>query len=897
MTTIPPSHESPVEAQTAAALVAHLAERGVRLCAEGTALRVDAPAGVMTEELKAQLVTHKTAVLAVLAQAAVDDSAGRRFPLSYAQERLWFLDQLQPGQPLYVMSWAYHLHGSLDVPALERALGDMVRRHAVLRTAYLMEGGMPTQVVQPAGPFPLSLVDLTHLPPAVRMAEVQYLAQVARDQPFDLTADRMLCAQLLRLATNEHVLLVAVHHIACDGWSMDVFWRELAALYAAHRVGAAVVLSPLPLQYGDYAVWQRRMLAGGEWQNQLTYWQHQLQGLTPLALPYDGTGVTSDSWRGHTVTVTIPPQLALDLRNLARAEGVTLYMLLLAVFQVLLADVCGQDDIAIGTPVAGRDRVEYEGLIGFFTNTLVMRSHLIGSPTFREFLHRVRQTVLAALDHQEFPFDQLVAVLRPARHGIQNPLFQVLFQLVGFDEVAPRLDGIVSEPMGMPGNYAKFDLELLLHERGETLSGRLRYRADLFASATIEQIAERYTGLLQTIVADPDQRIVVSAPRQASELKPCEPVGAASEKRTDMAPLTATEMALAKLWCEVLGLPQVGLHDDFFALGGHSLGAIRLCAAIEQRLGVRVSVATLFRAPTVAQLAAALTVPGHEEWSSVVPIQMGGSRRPFFCVHGFGGGVDAYAALARELGSDQPFYGLQATGVDRRLAPETTIEGMAAHYVSEMRRAHPAGPYCFGGYCFGGIVAYEMARQLIGQGERPALVAIIEGVAPRYLQRRLALHDVRRWQTLWRSLPFWAGEYRALGWARVQRRAQAKLRRQWKRLRQRLGQPAELALHDVIDADVGAAPDYLQALLAVHLRALRQYTPQPCDVRVILFRAQLQTVSRVLFGTLDPEYGWGRLAQRGVDVHEVVAGHRTIHLPPHVSALADALGECLMDVT
>lgn len=882
----------------AAHLVAYLVELDVRLTVEGSQLRVDAPQGVLTSALKAQLAEHKADVLALLTQPAVVEPARRVFPLSYAQERLWFLDRLQPGQPLYVMSWAYQLRGPLDVPALARAFGDLVARHDVLRTVIVVQDGDAVQRVQPAEPVSLPCLDLTGSPPAARSAEVLRLAQAERDRPFDLTTGPMLRVRLLRLAPDDHVLLVSVHHIACDGWSLGVLWRELALVYAAQRTGDPLALPAPRLQYGDYAVWQRRVLASGAWDAHLAYWRLELHGLAPLALPYDRPRSTTGNPRGDAIPVVVPPALTARLRALAQAEGATLYMLLLAAWQALLADLCGQDDVAVGTPVAARDRVELEDLVGFVANTLVLRSSLAGTPTFRQLLQQVRQTVLGALEHQAIPFDQLVAALRPARQPGQNPFFQVLFQLVAFDDAVPRLDGIRSERLHVPGGHAKFDLELLLRETGGTLAGRLVFDASLFVAGTVEWMAEQLVALLHDIADDPDRRVGTEDRRTPTcgsgpRLQRPPPTD-----RADPAVLTATEAVLVALWCEILGLPAVGIHDDFFTLGGHSLGIVRLCAAVEQRLGVHLPVAILFRAPTIAQLAVELAVGLSDEgWSSVVPIQVGGARPPFFCVHGFAGGVGGYAALAQALGYDQPFYGLQAAGVDGRLPSDGTIEAMAARYVADVRRVQPVGPYHVGGYCFGGVVAFEMARQLAAQGEALARVVIIEGMAPRRFHRRLAPYDPRRWQTLWRSLPFWFDEYRALGGARLQRRAQAKIGRRWKELRQRVGNPVGLAPQDLIDADLGTAPEHLSTLMVTHLQALRQYAPQPSAVHVTLFRAQLQTVSKVLFGALDPEYGWGSLAQGGVDVRPIAAGHRTIHLPPQVTILADALRECLIDVT
>ncbi|MFF2355024.1 condensation domain-containing protein, partial [Kitasatospora sp. NPDC058115] len=428
-------------------------------------------------------------------------------PPSFAQERLWFLDQLAPDSTEYLLMRALRLTGELDPDALERALSELVARHEVLRTGFEAVAGAPVQVIEErVGPV-LAVTDLSGLPAERAEAELAAAVRAEGTRPFDLSAAPLLRGRLLRLPGGDHVLVLVVHHIAADGWSMGVLTRELAALYAALREGRPSPLAPLPVQYADFAVGQREWLRGEILDRQLDYWRERLSGLTPLELPADHPRPAVRSGRGAEYEFTVPPQVASALGALSRREGATMFMTLLAAFQVLLSRQCGQQDIAVGTPIANRNHADTEGLVGFFVNTLVMRADLTGNPSFTRLLAQVRERALAAYDHQDLPFERLVEELRPERDLSRHPLFQVMFLFQNTPVVPFELAGTTAAPMDFAASVAKFDLTLSVRERDGRLDCLFEYSTDLFEPGTVARLAGNLNELLAGIAADPDRRL------------------------------------------------------------------------------------------------------------------------------------------------------------------------------------------------------------------------------------------------------------------------------------------------------------------------------------------------------------------------------------------------------
>ena len=425
----------------------------------------------------------------------------KRAPLSFAQRRLWFMDQLTPGSAAFNVAGGVRLRGALDVAALRRSLEEIVRRHEILRTTFPASRGEPAQVVHPAMSIPLEIVEVGGKNRAI---EIERLARDIARRAFQLAAGPLVRTALLG-REQDWVLVIAMHHIVADGWSVGVFVRELAVLYDAFQHGDAPPIEPLPLQYADFVAWQKTRLTGDQAEGSIAYWRGHLAGIEPLDLPLDRPRGLVRADRGGQIATSIPRDLASALGALARSERSTLYMVLLAALSLLLGRLTGQDDIAVGSPVAGRERREIEPLIGFFVNTLVMRTSLHGAPTFRELLRRVRDVALGAYAHQELPFDLVVDALKVERDLSTTPLFQVMFALQNAPLGALRLGDLEVEGFEVDPGVATYDLTLTLTEGPEGLSGTWEYASDIFDAATVERIARCYLSLLESVAAKPDR--------------------------------------------------------------------------------------------------------------------------------------------------------------------------------------------------------------------------------------------------------------------------------------------------------------------------------------------------------------------------------------------------------
>lgn len=429
------------------------------------------------------------------------------FPASFAQERLWFLDQLAPGNPFYNLHGSIPLRVHLDPAVFERCLNEVVARHETLRTTFsLTRDGQVVQVIRSELWLAVPAIRLDHLPPSARVAEAQNAALHEAQEPFDLRNGPLIRAKILILGEQEHVLLLTLHHIVGDGWSMGILWKELVLLYTAFSQNQPSPLGGLAIQYADYATWQRKWMQGEIHSRQLAYWQQKLAALPALKLPTDLPRPAVLSYQGASHPLRFEVRTLAVLRQLSRRRGVTLFMTLLAAFQVLLRRFAQQDDIVVGTPVAGRSRPELEPLVGFFVNTVVMRSDLSGDPSFAELLGRVRKTALEAYANQDLPFEKLVEAMQPRRSLGQNPLFQVSFQLfstpAGIESGAEAVGEATAERA-----TSVFDLACNLVEGAETLSGTLDYSTELFKPASIARLSTHFVALVERILADPDARL------------------------------------------------------------------------------------------------------------------------------------------------------------------------------------------------------------------------------------------------------------------------------------------------------------------------------------------------------------------------------------------------------
>ena len=461
-------------------------------------------------EAKRRLLEKRLKGKSGLAQTQIIQRRKRQGPVivSYAQQALWIIDQMTPGDPAYNIPEGFYLTGSLNVPALERSLNEIIRRHEALRTNFSSVDSQPVQIISASKRLVLSVIDLSDLPQPEKECEARCLAREEARRSFDLTADLLVRACLYRMGLDDHILMLTLHHIVADGWSMGVFYKELTALYEAFSAGNPSTLSELEVQYADYSEWEREWMKGGTINRQITYWTRQLAGSTAMIdLPTDLSRPPIKSTRGDSYRFKLSLALTDALRRLSQREGVTLYMTLLAAFEVMLFRYTGQEDLNIGTPIANRITAQIEELIGCFFNTLVIRANLSENPTFLDMLYRVREVSLEAFAHQDLPLEKLVEVVQPDRDLSRTMMFQVMFILQNAPREAVEMHGLNLMRIKRKTETSKLDLTMILEESDQGLIGELEYSTDLFEEASIKRMTKHLERILEQAVNDPQQKV------------------------------------------------------------------------------------------------------------------------------------------------------------------------------------------------------------------------------------------------------------------------------------------------------------------------------------------------------------------------------------------------------
>lgn len=798
-------------------------------------------------------------------------------PASAAQERFWLLSKFAPGNAAFHMPACVRLAGPLSEKALEESFRALLHRHEILRTTFEETDGKLSQIISPTGKCALEVVSFHGADSEHAEATLERLVREEAAKRFDLQQGPVFRAKLFRLDPEHHVLVVTMHHIIADGWSHNVFQQELWTIYEAIARGEKPALQDLAIQYGDFTAWQNEWLASDEAREHLEFWTKELsRSLTVLDVPTDHPPSHRISLHGGLETFLLPQDLARALKAKSQSENATMFMMLLAAFTMLLSRYAEQSDVIVGSPVANR-RPETEGLIGPFSSPVALHVGLSGNPTVQEVLRRVRDVTLQALAHAELPFEVLLDKLNVRSVHGRNPLFQFYF----FYQTAflqPRqLRQLTVTPMSTFGLGTPFEMQLGIIERAEGVRLQLEYNAGLFERATILRVLEDYRRILEAMLTNPAQRLgdlQVSPPTRAKAPEPA-PQGAVEAKI--FAARNETEKTLAKLWEELLGVQPIGMHQNYFDLGGNSLLAVRLFARMHKEFGVNLPLATLFEAQTIEELARVLDNKDTGEWSPLVTIQPAGSKPPFFCIHGGGGNVLIYRSLSQHLGTNQPFYGLESQGLDGRRPLLTTIGDMAELYVREIRRVQPHGPYFLGGYCMGGTVALEIAQRLTGMGEKVALLALFD-TANWAAIRRNVFYDKMVYQA--QRIIFHCLNFGLLDFKKQVAFIEEKFKVLWNRgsvwrgwFEKKLGSNSEFST--------------LAKIWEINDRAILDYVPKPYPGTITDFRPMKQ-YSQYLGAPMD----WSGLAHK----HEIVtlrvypAG---MLLEPFVLDLALALGSSI----
>ena len=820
------------------------------------------------------------------AAAAIARSASNAnaFPASHAQVGVWLPHRFGVDNSVPV---TVSFQGALSAPALARAFDELVRRHHVLRTTFVLEGGELVQRVAQPERAVLPTTDLSALDPDSQARELRRVESEVLAPSFDLERAPGWRAMLVRLGPREHRLYFTIHHIVVDAWALShVLFRELESLYAAYALGRPLRLQPPPITYPDYAIWDRKTHSAEAMATKLEAWKARLAGIPRItSLPTDRPREGAEGYRSGLVKVRIPRALTDELHALARSEGVTLFMALLAGFDLLLHRESGQSDLVVGTPVSNRDRPEVERVLGCFLNELPIRVDLSGDPTVRELVQRARAATLDALARQEVPFHRIVSALRVPRSAHVHPVFQVMF-LLQEDLAPPKFEG-VEVKVDADERMGGYDLLFQVREGGEGLEGSFEYDAALFDQATIRNMAAKLEGVLAAMVASPDAKL--GALQSGAPAKRAETTASAQDLREGKprAARGEIEESFARDWAEVLGVPAIAATDDFFALGGQSLQAVQVLAALKESAGIDLHPREFVKAPTVEALAA--RVRAAKKAKHVAAIQPQGSKPPFFWIDALGVGgfsLVRYYKLAQRMGNDQPSYGL--------LEPShvhPSVESWADYCIEWLRTVQPTGPYFLGGFCTGGNLAFQVAHQLRAQGDEVAMVALLDSFTP-FEKARGSATRLEYAQTLVKNAVGFGARFLRMSGKEQLFLMNHELQKVRLRASTRLG----LTPRDAVDTDEFETLVDTQHYDAEQLATTRKrfdmlmaHTWPNYAGQVHLFRPHRRGLMPRL-----PATGWELLA-RDVKVTVVPGTHDTMLKEPNVDALAARLTEALND--
>ncbi|MBV7338368.1 hypothetical protein KFU94_61105 [Chloroflexi bacterium TSY] len=905
------------------------------------------------------------------------------FPLSAGQQRLWILHQLDPRSAAHNITEAFHLKGVLNIEAFEKSLDLIQRRHEVLRARFFVAGensvahpskpkqdntllseyaagGMePVQTIVAPEPYALSQIDLQSDSSDERFEIARQRIQNMARQPFNLAHEPLWRVQLFRLAQDENIFVLSMHHMLTDVWSFELFLQELGAHYAACANQETPTLAVLPIQYADFAWWQQRWLTESKATAQLAYWENKLAGdIAPLRLPTTRERTGLQQATAAQVTSTISSQILQGLEMLARKEGISLFSLLLSVFKATLYRYTEQQKMVVCSPVAGRRYSELEGLLGYFNNIVALCTDVSENQTLSALIQQVHQNVLEAHENQEVPFQQVCEL----PNLIRVPLSRALFTLQDALEASLNLPDITVTQLEVEAEIADFDLSIFIERQDNSLTIVTDYKKELFERQIIQGIVDDYLSVLKLLPENFHQEISTlpisrnslciersehawpfnenpstihlqtnalsedihtnghSLDRQHSSAahlngtctheiarqKTSSDLGTMSALEQSLPPVTVArtelEENLVEIWKQVLNLETVGIHQNFFALGGHSMLAVHLFSEIQQQITKAPvpSVQQLLQAPTVAQMAKALTNEEESpEWSPLTLIQPGTNVRPtLFCIHGAGGNVLIYRELATYLGPEQTVYGLQSQGLDGQQPLQTSVEEMAELYLRHIQEVQPRGPYMICGYCMGGTVALELAHQLREQGDEVAFLGFLETYNWANLREENFVDHAYYW---WQKIVFHWRNFLLLD--TPQKRMF--LAEKWDALRQRTkvwrgsfqqilkrsqgNRVSEQAVHSDKALSATMTPEQILAAVwdnndAVSMR----YQPKPYAGRITCFRPRKEYTIY-----LSQDTGWEKFAQDGIENRTLPVYPAGMLLEPFVQKLANEMSDSI----
>jgi thioesterase domain-containing protein len=808
------------------------------------------------------------------------------YPASLAQQRLWFLDQLGPKSAAYNVHLGLWLRGPLDMRALQSSLQELTNRHASLRTIFRLEGGELVQVVIPRLSVSVPITDLTRS--ADPEGEHYQLAKAEVEKTFDLTKAPLFRARVLRVTDTDHVLLCTMHHIVTDSWSVQIMAKELSSLYGAFSTQHPSPLPELPITYGDYSEWQRKWFRTAKVQQQLKFWKDELEDAPAvLELRMQRPRSSEQTFEGASQFVPLGDEIISGIKALAVRLQATPFMLLLAAFKILLYRASGQPDLSVGVPVAGRNSVEIEGLVGFFVNTLVLRDNLSGNPPFPDLVGQVRETTLRAFGNSDVPFEKVVEFLQPERNLSYNPIFQVMFSAIKAAVQSDRFGDLTAFSYTVAPTKSIFDLSMTIIEgKGGQWFAQIDHNTNLFRSEDVSRMLADYSTLLQAVISSPDKRImdlpiadppITEAAVDQTAERPS-PVVISSRPKTLTQPLTsrgpklerpgeplqAEEKLLVGIWKDLLRLPGIGIDDNFFEIGGHSLLAAQLIAQVQSATGHKIAVSAVFRAPTIRAFAQLLRDDSLAEPDPIaMKLHHGNDAIPFFGVAIPGVDTFGLAQLARHLPPDQSTYKLQASApvVWGRPLTSDELQALARQYVAAMKSVQPNGPYCLGAMCEGVLIAQQMILQLEAQGEEIGLFTIFDTWVLENSQIR----------SLW-AIDYYMQRFRNFRALSLDNQFET-VRRVFRRIT------------GLSQTNSGSGwnrtywPD-------------KDFQPPRFWAPVLLFKRPRQPY----FYVRDPKMGWGSRSMGDVETCELKCGHYEMLREPHVRLVGQTIGNRLQAI-
>jgi thioesterase domain-containing protein/acyl carrier protein len=768
------------------------------------------------------------------------------FPCSVVQKTCWYFDKANPGHPSNNIAVRFQLDGALDAARLEAALLEIVKRHEVLRTRFLMHGGEPRQIVEAAARFDFRLRDLSELPDVEQGKRAEEISSEEAVAGFNLAVGPLFRGQLLRLTAERHMLLLTMHHIVADGWSVGIVTDELGEMYEALGSTRTAVLPSLEIQYADYAIWQAEYLAGEELARSVSALKGKLDGYAPVQFETDYPRPLNPTGAGEIRSRVLPRELTDKIKQIAEKEGCTFFMAMYAAFLALLHKETGQSDLVVKTPSAGRGRVELEPLVGWFVNPLVVRTRLDDQEGFLTLLRDARESILDAFAHQDTPFEKLMEEIRPKVLGKRQPPLPVNF-ILQRDFVKPwtkaglRLTAIPSKSAGV-----FVDVNFFLVERESGWRASVDISRELFATETGEGWLRAFEDLLQAFAAEPDRAIASIA---LTGLRQRKTAAEDSEAATYVAARNDTERKIISIWQGLLGEERIGANDNFFDLGGHSILATKLVGELQASFGQTIQLRELFADPTPAGMARLVSAPDMSSTDQgFVEIQKGAGRQPFLLIDG----DHWFRNFAQLTDPCRPFIGVPLRQFGS-FAGETERHEVARKVAAKIIEEMPGQPYALGGWCDAGVTAFAVAEYLAAMGAKVSLLALFDAMQPDYwhsLQSMVAStsHTVSRLSSRFTAIPD-KGLFSAIG----------------------------SAAKDVSEG-LGRGVRRLPKLFSASSGVSKLSYP------VLLLRPAIHGVG-------DPTLGWRRICTSGLDVVEVPGDHASIFREPHVVELARLFGQ------